>query len=789
MREQLAILGRDIHYAFRMMRRTPGFTILAVVMLALGTGANVAVFTVIDAVMLRSPFVDPDRIAMVRVADRNGRFTLNVPAERHEALAAAPRTLAAVAAYGNGSHILTGSGDPRRLNDLECVSASMFNVLGTQPFLGRVFTAEEDRPGAAPTIVLSYEFWQELGKPSDIPGRTLTLNRTSVTALGVMPRGFSGPRSRNGTSGWVPLGVTLNGGGLTGCSASGGVNVFARLQDGVSRRDAEAALPGIQLMPLDDVTFDDLRTPFLVLAAAVGCVLLIACLNVGGLQLERAVARRREIALHVALGASRARVIRQTLTENLMLALAGAAAGVAATFVTLRGLISLLPANMPRIDEIAVNGRVLLAATIAAGAAGLVAGLVPVLQMRQFTPARDLVEGARSSTSRSAWTRRGFVVAEIALSLVVLIGAGLMMQTFRTLRFNDPGFDPRGKLTTLVRLPGVAPNASGPVFDRLFDRVRAIPGVRAVAGSSYLPVASSVAVTTATLDGASATAYGAVVTPDYLDIMKIPVIAGRGFTAEDTPGSSRVALVNEAFARKLRADGAVLGQRVRAIGPRRPRGEAAVDWQIVGIVGNTRSSGAHTRPSAEFYVPLAQNPVPTLYLLAQADAPQHALVSAEIRRAMRDVHPELAVESIDPLANLLNRRVGTPRLGAWLLGIFAVMAVALAGVGLMTTIGWWVSQRTRELGVRMALGASHGQLVRLVFRQGFALGVSGVAVGCLLAIAVTRYLEGWIYGITPLDALTFAGAASLMFAVIGVAISVPMRRALHVDPVVALRAE
>ena len=787
--QHLSVLRRDVHYALRTMRRTPGFTALAVVMLALGTGANVAMFTVVDAVMLRSPFPDPDRLAIVRIAQDDGHLTSSVPEERFEALAASPRTLAAVAALGGGSHLLTGSGDPRRLNDLECITASMFDVLGTRPLFGRTFTADDDRAGAAPTIVLSYEFWQELGKPADVLGRALTLNRTPVTVIGVMPRGFAGALSRRDTSGWVPLGVSLTGAGLVGCSARGGVNVFVRVQDGLSLREAQAALPGIHLVSLEEVIFGDLRTPFVILSTAVACVLLIACLNVGSLQMERAIARRREMALRLALGASRSRLVRQTLTENVVLALAGAAAGVAATVATLRGLVSILPANMPHLGEIAVNGRVLLAATVAAAAAGLIAGTIPILQIRHFTPAAELNEGNRAATRRTNWTRRGFVLAEIGLSIVVLIAAGLMIQTFRTLRLASPGFDPAGKLTTLVRLPGVSPNASGQFFDRLFDRVRAIPGVRGVSGSSYLPVASTVAITTVTLGDNSANARGAVVTPEYLNLMKIQVIAGRGFTADDTPQSPPVAIVNEVFARRLRPEGTVVGQRVLAAGPRRPPGEPAIEREIVGVIANTRSSGTNTRPTGEFYVPYAQNPILLLYLIADTDVRQQAAVSAEIRRAIRDLNPDLAVEPVEPLVNMLNRRVGTPRLGAWLLGIFAAMAVALAGVGLMTTIGWWVSQRTRELGVRMALGASRAQVMRLVFRQGMTLSVTGVAAGCLMAAGVTRYLQGWIYGVTPLDGMIFVSAAALMLLVAACAVCVPMQSALNVDPVVALRAE
>ena len=786
-REHASVLRRDVLYALRLMRRTPGFTALAVLMLAIGTGANVAVFSVIDAVMLRSPFADPDRIVVVRVQDEPGRWTSAVPMERYAALVAAPGPLAAIAGIGGGSHVLTGSGDSRTV-ELECVSSSMFDVLGTRALLGRTLQPQDDRPGAAPAVVLDSDFWRQLGGRPEIVGSVITLNAGPVTVVGVMPDGFDGPFSRGDADGWLPMTLALSGNQRTGCRAGNSVSLFARLRPALTPAEAQTAWPDLQLVPLGDSTFEEVRRPFQVLAAAVACVLLIACLNVGGLQLERTMARRRELGLRLALGASRGRLVRQTVTESLVLAGCGAAGGVAAAFMTQGWLVSLLPANLPYHDQIAVNGRALAAGLIAALVAGLVAGAIPVLQSRRFTPGVDLNAISRGATRRTDWTRRALVTTQIAVSLVMLIAAGLMIRTFLILRPTSPGFDPRNKLITLVRQPGASPEESARFFDRLFDRVGAIPGVRRAAGSSYYPMSGTVARVAVHADGGSADAFGAAVTSEYFDLMRIPVVAGRGFTTADHAGAPPIAVVNEILARRLRADGAVVGQRVRARAPRRP-GAPETAWTIVGVIANTRSLGSDTRARTEFYVPHAQNAISTMWLIADTEPGREMAVASDIRRAVRETDPTLIIEPVDSLLARLYDRVGDQRLGAWLLGLFAAMAVVLAAVGLMTTIGWWVSQRTRELGVRIALGASRAQVTRLVLRQGMTLAAVGIAAGCLAAGWLTRYLEGWIYGVPPLDPATFTAAGVAMLIVAVVATVLPMRRALRVDPVVALRAD
>lgn len=788
-------LQQDVKYAFRMMRRTPGFTAMAVLMLALGTGVNAALFSVIDAVMLRTPFSHPEQI--VRLQTVSDKRAVPTTPERFDALAAAPGPFQSVSAFMGGTHIFTSlarrsdgvaeAGDPRRF-DVECVSSAMFDILGTAPLLGRPFTAAEDQPNAPATMVVSFDLWQLLGGTPSVVGSTVTVNQTPVTILGVMPRGFSGALSRSDVAAWLPYRRPVVGGGATGCASPRSINIFARVREGVTLEGAQAAFSDIRVLPIEEQTYGDLRAPFLVLGAAVAFVLLIACFNVAGLQMERALARRREIAVRLALGASRWRLVRQTLTENVILALAGAAAGLASTGLTMQALISLLPANLPHLDQVAVNARVLVFTVIAASAAGIVAGLLPIGQMRRVDPGKDLTTGARSAARHSTWTRRGLVVAEIALSVVVLIGAVLMIRSFLTLRPTNPGFDPRNKMTLLVRLPGASPDAASRFFGDLFELLRSAPGIRALAGSTYQPMRGSMAAVPTSFAGTLADVNTIAITPEYFDLLKIPVRSGRGFQANDTAGSEPVAIVNEVFARRIRPDGQVIGELVGVTALTRLR-QPPVERRIVGVIGNTRAVGAQTRPWNEVYVPYAQDPAPAVFVFADAGAGNEAAVALTLRRAVRSLRPDLVVEDVELLPSALDRSVRWWRFGAWLLGIFAALAVMLAAIGLMTTIGWWVNQRTRELGLRIALGATRANLTRFVFRQGLTLGVLGIALGCLIAAGVTRFLVGWIYGVTPLDGPTFAGCALAMVAVAALSVYIPVRRATSVDPVIALRAE
>jgi putative ABC transport system permease protein len=785
-REHADVLRHDLKYALRMMRRTPGFTLIAMLMLGLGTGVNVAMFSVVDAVMIRSPFKNANRLAMVRVAETDGRRSA-VPLDRLRDLEASP-AIDRLAILTGGSHVLTGVGDPKPMDNVECVSAPMFDVLGTAPLLGRTFDAADDQPGASPTLVLSYTMWKQLGGSAAMLGAPLTINQTPVTVIGVMPRGFYGAQSRANTQAWFPYHRPIRSTDNAGCRTSATTTVVARVRAGLSLGQAAERAPGFAFEVLESVWMDAYRTPLFVLSGAVACVLLIACFNVGGLQMERTLARRRELSLRLALGAGRARIIRQVFTENLAFALSGGVTGTIAAAVAMKALISLLPPNLPYIAEIAVNSRALLITLLVAAGAGLICGVFPILEMRRFSAGASM-DGSRTTTPAGGWIRRSLVIAEIGLSIVVMIGAGLMIETFLTLRPDRPGFEPDHKLWQPVRLRGATPEASADFYGRLFEKLRGAPGIAGVSGTNYVPMIRLSGEAQFIVEGTPRRAYMNEVTPGHFALMKIPIVAGRDFSSQDTRGAELVIIVNETAARRIRPDGRVVGERVLmkldGIGIPGPPSERT----IVGVIANTRGNGNNTLPAGEAYLPFAQNPRPNLTLVIDYLPGRSAEAASSVRAALRELKPDLVVAAPSDLRDMIDKEVATPRFSAWLLGLFAGLALLLASIGLMTTIGWWVNQRTRELGVRMALGASRVQITRLVCAQGLLLAAIGVMAGCGTAAALTRYMTSFIYGVTPLDAATFAACAAVMLLVALVAIFFPTRRATRVDPVIALRAE
>ncbi len=787
-REHLDALRQDLKYAFRMMRRTPGFTLMAILMLALGTGVNVAMFSVIDAVMLRSPFVDAGELATLRAVGADGEVS-NARVDQIADIAALP-AIAGVGIISSGNHALTRASEPLNLDNMSCVSASMFDVLKTPPLIGRAFGKDDDQIGAAPTVVLAYTFWKTLGGSDSILGTSLSINHTPVTVIGVMPKGYYGAWTRPNTPGWMPYHHPVADADNAGCRQGATESMVVRLRAGVTRQSAGALMPGFQFGVVESVWMDSVRTPLKVISTAVLCVLLIACLNVGGLQMERTLARRRELSVRLALGAGRGRIARQILTENMLLAAIGAGAGIGATTLSVRAIIAFLPANVPYMDEIAVNARVLGAAIAVAAAAGLASGLFPLLETRRFAAVEGLAgSSSRATDRRSSWTRNGLIVAQIALSLVVLIGAGLMIQTFRTLNPVTPGFDPDHKLWQPARLRGATPEASAAFYRDLFARLHGAPGIVDVAGTTYVPLIGLTGISTFDVNGSRLRPYTNVVTPNYFSLMKIPMVAGRGFSASDTISTPPVVIVNEALAHKIDPSGNVVGRRLTMnlalVGLPGPPSERT----IVGVLANTRGDGGDLRARPEAYLPHAQGPRPALTLIVEYRPGASAEATASIRNAIIAIRPDFAITPPSDLREMIERPVDTLRFGARVLTLFAALAMLLAGIGLMTTISWWVTQRTRELGVRMALGATRTQLAGLVARQGLMLAALGVVTGCGVAALVTRYMSTWIFGVTPLDPRTFAGGALLMLLVALVAIFFPTRRATRVDPVVALRAE
>lgn len=794
----------DARYGLRMMARSRGFTTAALLMIALGTGANAAMYSVIDAVMLRSPFTDPDRIAIVRIEGTDPLLTAAISLAQFDALHRRPGPFEAVAALDLGAPILVGSGAPRRLRT-ECVTADMFPVLGTKPVAGRTFLAADDHASAPETIVVSFDFWQRvLGGDPEVLGRVLTLDGTPTTVIGIMPHGFAGPNSRNEVDGWLPLGPALEGQDSAGCPVPRtSVNVFARVKrtvrfDDAARLATDAAeIPRVpdwqgrtggrlSLLSMADQTLDDVRGPLEALLGAVVFVLLIASANVANLQLERVFARRRELAVRMAIGATRGRVIRQTLTENLMLYIAGCACGLLAARWTLQLIVGLLPPAVPHLHDIHLNAAVLTATIVVACVAGLAVGLIPARQATSLSLIDDLRVSAPTATPGGLIIRRALVIAQIALSVTLVVGAALMIRTFLTLRPAHPGFDATGKLIALVRLQGEAAKASAPVYARVLQRIEAIPGVQSVTGSTYIPMSGTVRQTIATTGDVRTTVWTGTVMPGYFEQMHIAVIRGRAFTPRDDESSAPVAIVNDAFVRRSGLPDDPLQHTVAVqLSPRGPR----VLRQIVGVIADTRSLGGTLNSHAELYVPFAQDPGPVLNLIVRAANPWDSKLPMAIRAALAQVDPTQVIDRFLPFQDLLDMTVSSSRSGAWLLGIFAAIAALLAAVGLAAAIAWWISQRTREIGIRMALGADASRVTHSVVTQGVMTAATGVVLGLIGAGASTRLLKDWLYGVTALDRATFAGCAAGMLLIALVASYLPSRRAARVDPLVALRTE
>jgi putative ABC transport system permease protein len=793
----------DVRYALRGMARSPGFTAVAILMIALGTGANAAMFSVIDAVLLRSPFPDPDRLAMIRSVRPGTSGTSALTPAQYRSVIESSGPFEAIGMMGGGGRpVLRGLGEARRIN-VECVSAGMFTALGTKPLAGRTFAPDEDRAGGPSVIVLSYQFWQrEMGGDTGALGRAVTLNGVPTTIVGIMPRSFGGPYSRNNNDGWLPLGPGMDRESLVGCVARGNGWLWVRLRPGITvaaaaeqatsatgidRIPDEAGKTGarLALVPVGDQTVGDLRTPLLSLLGSVGLVLLIACANVTNLQLERVFSRRREIAVRMAIGATRARVVRQTLIDNLLLYIAGGGCGLLAAYWTLHLIVALLPGSMPHAIAIRMNGFVLMTTLAIACSAGLVVGMLPALQASSPRLADDLRLSSGTTRRTRTTTRTALVVTQIALSLVLLVGAALLIRTFLTLRPANPGFTAIDKLAVSVRLQGTRATAPAVFFDALVDRLRGIPGVRGVTASTYLPVSGNIGIASIATAGAPMEAFSGIVRPDYFAEMEIPLVSGRAFDARDTAGSPMVAIVNEELVRRLGPAVASIGSSLVVTGIDRK----IATRQIVGITRNTRSNAGDTKARPEIYVPFTQMPYPNLNLIVRTGRPSDPRLHAAIRDAMSSVDDTQVVDRLTPLAELLGARVQTWRFAAWLLGMFAGMAVLLASVGLAASIAWSVTQRTREIGVRMALGAGTAAVARMVMRQAVSLVAAGIILGVAGAAASTRLLQTWLYGVTPLDGWTFALSAATMLAIGVAAAYLPARRAARIDPLMALRSE
>jgi putative ABC transport system permease protein len=675
----------------------------------------------------------------------------------------------------------------------------MFPTLGVAPAMGRTFTEDEDTPAGAHVVVVSHAFWtNSLGADPGSIGRVLMLDGAPVTVIGVMPRPFDGPRALRRIDGWIPLASCLIG---ERAARSSSINVYGRLKAGITANVAAAQMDAaldatvpteargrVRLEPLIDEITGDVRQPLLALSGAAGFVLLIACANVASLLLSRADSRRRELSLRAALGCSRARVIRQLLTESVLFALCGGFAGLLMANWSLGALLSVMPGYIRRIDHIALDGWVLAMCLALSTATGFVFGLLPAVYASRVDPGAALKESALAAPPSRRWVRGTLIVTEVALSLALLTGAGLLLKTFLHLRPADPGFDPDGKVATTISLPG-SRYADGPsrtaFVEQLQQRLAERPGVQAVAAASYLPLSGFISTADVQREdgdwSAPTEVFAPHVTPEYFSVMGMTILRGRGFTPADGVGSG-VAIVNETLAQRMWPGQDPLGRRITFKG----QGTASTKT-IVGISRNVRDSGHRLSAASEVSVPFADEPVPILRVVVRT-AERQDQISRTIREEVAAIDPILPIGDVESVAAITARSVATWRFAASLMSAFAVIALALAAVGLFAVVSCWVTERTPEIGVRMALGAGRGRVLRLFLARGAALTGLGLICGVSLAALTTRFLSSWLVDTSPLDWASFLAAAAAMAIVCMLATLLAARRAAGVDPLTALRS-
>jgi len=810
-------LKQDLRGGLRLLARRPLASLAAILALGLGIGANAALFSVVDAVLVRPfPFADQDRLVVVWEKDLGrglGRLEVSYPnfadwrreATSFEQLAALPNAV-------SEEFLLTGRDEPLRLRG-SSVSANFFDVLGARPAHGRGFTPAEDRTGAERVIVLSHGLWRgRFGGDAAAIGRRITLNGAPCTIVGVMPAGFQYPR---GAELWTPIVPSQP--GLVGDRGTGWLQVVGRLRPGVTREQARAEMDaivrrlaeayekttegrGAVVTPITEELLGATKPALVTLTGAVAVVLLITCANVASLLLAQAAQRRRETAVRLALGAGRGRIVRQRLVETLLLCGLGAALGLVLAAWGLDALVAMAPAEIPRLDQVTIDLRVLLATGALAALATLLAGLAPALSAARRSSGGALREGSRGAAGGpfSRRWRNGLVAGEAALAVIVLVGAGLIVKSFLRLHAVPLGYDPKGTLTVRVSLPEErypGPDDKRRFYRGLLERVRGLPGVKA-AGAALLrplelgPVGINAWVlkegqVTQERDRNPAVNYE-VVTPGYFRAMGIPLLAGREFDERDTKDATGAVILGETAARRLWPGEDPIGQRLATHGtPPDERGS----WRwatVVGLVPDGRYRGlADVR--LDLYVPFEQSPFPVQYLVVRAADP--IPLAAAVRREVRLLDHNLPVTGVSSLGEIVNEALGGPRFRSVLIASFAVLALMLAAVGIWGVVAWSVSQRTQEIGVRMALGARSPELVRQIVAQAVGPALAGISVGLGAAWLLARALEGLLFGVAPRDPATFLGGAALLVTVAGGASLLPAWRAARLDPVAALREE
>ncbi len=804
---------RDLRHGVRVFGGSPAFSAVALVALGLGVAATTAIFSVVDAALLKPlPFRDPEHLLVIWEKNpAQNKFKLFVAPANFDAWRRQSHDFEGMAAIQELHVNLTagpnGSIDPEEI-PAELVSAELFPILGVQPVAGRAFRPEEDRPGHNGYALLSHRLWgRRFGADAGIVGKTIQLNGRNCTVLGVLPAGFSILHPE--TEVWLPLGLNPNNPRTAGMR---GLDVIARLRPGVTVEQARAELDRIgaemersnpaldtgwrpSAFPLRQEIVGKARQALLVLMGAVGCLLLMACVNVANLLLARGAGRKKEIAIRSAVGASRARVMVQLLAENMVLALAGGALGLALARGGLAIVASLGSGSVPRLAEARLDARLFLFCLAVSAATGLIFGTVPALQVSATNLNSIMTEGGRGGTTgrRGRNVRSALIVVEVALSVVVLIGAGLLMRSFLRLRSTNPGFEARNVLTFRLLLGGrrnAAAERRIAFVGQVSEALGSLPGAVAVGGVNSLPLTGLGGGTSFLIDGRPSPppdqrplALFRSVTPSYFRTIRIPLVAGREFTPADTPESGRVVLVNRAFARRFWPGGNPLAGRITLVDY--ANGPTA---EIVGVVGDVKPERLESEDWPTIYGVYPQFPFVTVTMVVRTAGEPMPLASA-VQREISRLDPEQPVSDVRPMEDVVSRSLGGARFNAFLLTAFAAIAFVLAAVGIYGVVSYDVSERTHEIGLRMALGAQRANVLQLVLGHGSRLAGYGIAIGLAAAFGLTRLMSSMLYDVKATDATTFAAISLLLAGVAIIASYLPSRRAMSLDPVAALRHE
>ena len=803
-------LRQDLAYALRRLRNAPGFTLVAVATLALGIGANAAIFSVVHAVLLRPlPFAEAERLVRLSQVWKGEPSGVYSPQNFLDVEAAA-RSFEKLAVHDSSGVTLTGRGQPARIEGTE-VSASFFDVLRVAPAYGRSFDAGENEPGHTKVAVLGHALWRErFGGDPAVVGQTMQLDRDTYTIVGIAPAGFSFPER---TEIWTPM--TYDARFRTQSRGAWYLGVIGRLKPGATLHQAQEEVALIHdrlareyadanegvtatVQSLQESMVGDSRRALLVLLGAVGLVLLIACVNVANLLLARVAARENELAVRTALGAGRARLVRQLLTESVTLALLGGGAGILLAALSMDALLALQPAGVPRLGEVGVDRAVVAFSLLLSVVTGLLFGVFPALQIVRRPTGQSLREGARGVLGgRGNGLRSGLVVGQMALAMMLLAGAGLLLRSFAQLRHVDPGFRTADALTFRISLPESAYKEEAPraaFYDMLLERLAALPGVRRAGAVMGVPLGGIRFDLSFEVKGRpplppaqQPSMQIRVVTPDYFDTMGIPLLRGRVLERRDVEGAPQAVVISESASRRYFPGEEPLGQFITLLWGR-GKGKPKVGGEVVGIVGDVKDTGLDKEKPPECYVPHAQMPVSTMdVVLRTSVAPRSLAPSAE--RIVHALDPELPVARVATLEEVVARSISEPRFYMVLLGAFAGMAVFLAALGIFGVMSYAVVQRSREIGIRVALGARPKDVLRMILGHAAALVGIGVVVGLLGSLALSRTIRSLLFELSATDPATLGGMAAVLAAVALVASYLPARRAMRVDPVAALRSE